>query len=82
MRRKRAERRKTAMELLVRALLSPRRKPVMEKYRTQAFVSFVEVGETAAVEVPAGWWGVAYRFVNYATGQATQIVQLPRVQVE
>ena len=69
-------------DLLIIYLPSPRRKPVVEKYRTQAFVSFVEARETAAVEVAAGGWGVAYRFINYATGQATQIVPLPRVQVE
>ena len=68
-------------ELLLQGLPSPRRKPNVDKYRTQGFIHFglgiLDFGLTAA----PGYYAPAVRFVNAATGQMVGLVTLPIVQV-
>lgn len=64
-------------ELLIQPLVSPTRKPLKGAYRTATFFTFTSGTLTKNVTVPPGYYAAGYRFVRTATGQDSQMVQLP-----
>lgn len=64
-------------EFLIQPLASVHRKPQWRAYRHAAFKVFAVGQLSLAINVPAGYYAVAYRFVKTATGQMTDPVQLP-----
>ncbi len=68
-------------EILLQPLASPHVNPQKGKFRHKEFVSFPSGSSPVPINVGAGWYAVAYRFVNKLTGQVTQPVQIPLVQV-
>ena len=62
-------------EILAQPLVNARRAVYKDKYVSQGFVVFAGADE---VEIPLGRgaWALAYRFVERATGQATELVAL------
>ncbi len=68
-------------ELLLQRVAWQTAVPKPNGYRTQAFVGFVGVPLSATVTAPPGWYVPAYRFVNILTGQSTDRIVLPVVQV-
>src|SRR5205823_4082290 len=67
-------------ELLLQPLKSANRKPQPNGYRSKAFQVFIAGSLSSIVNVPAGWYVPAYRFVNTQTGQDTGLVILLAVQ--
>jgi hypothetical protein len=63
-------------ELLIQKLASKARRTYEEKYRTASFVAFATGSLSSVVNAEAGIYATAYRFVNTATGQDSDIVQL------
>ena len=70
------------VEMLAQPLASPHRKAFSRNYRSQGFVEFTADQLSHTVPVKAGWYATAYRFVEAATGRATDLTQLPRLRVE
>lgn len=68
-------------ELLLQRLPSATRKPSKEGYRVQEYVTFEGVTPTEAVNVSAGYYAAAYRFVNTQTGQMSGLEYLPVITV-
>jgi len=66
-------------ELLLQPLRLPGSPAYPSKYRTQGFVAFDE--EPVVVAASPGFYAAAYRFVNEATGQATELAELGMIQV-
>lgn len=65
-------------ELLVQRLPNEHRDPNPNAYKHAAFFTFVaSTGQSTTIDVPAGFYAAAYRFVRTATGQATDLVYLP-----
>ena len=62
-------------EVLAQSLVNARRAIYLDKYASQGFTAFAGADE---VEIPLGRgaWALAYRFVERATGQATELVAL------
>ena len=71
----------TKTELLLQPLKSQNRTPAPKGYRTKAFVAFSSTTNTKDVAVAPGFYVPAYRFVNTLTGQDTELITLPVVQV-
>jgi len=65
-----------ATELLIQPLKSKNRKPSSGAYKSGAYVSFVTGTLSRDVIVPVGFYAAGYRFVNLATGQASNPVYL------
>lgn len=63
-------------EFLLQPLANANRKPQKKGYRSKGFFAFVAGTLTHDVTVPAGFYAAGYRFVNSATGQATEPVFL------
>lgn len=68
-------------ELLLQPLKSQNRTPTAKGYRTRAFVAFAAGALDHNVPVPNGFYVPAYRFINALTGQDTELVTLPVVEV-
>ena len=68
-------------ELLLQPLRSAGRLPVEDGYRSKQFVAFATGSLSVTIEVPAGSYAPAYRFVNPRTGQEIALVALPVVRV-
>ncbi|QYK56547.1 MAG: hypothetical protein KF733_03485 [Fimbriimonadaceae bacterium] len=68
-------------ELLLQKLKSKNRKPSAEAYRSKEFFAFATGNLSRDIAVGPGTYAAAYRFVNPLTGQATDLVPLPVVQV-
>ncbi len=71
----------TRVEMLLQHLPSQNRTPSPNGYRSKGFNAFGSSTLTKDVAVAAGWYVPAYRFVSVATGQATEMLTLPAVQV-
>ncbi|MBX3112535.1 MAG: hypothetical protein KF857_11040 [Fimbriimonadaceae bacterium] len=63
-------------ELLVQRLSGANRKPQKGGYRSKAIVAFTAGGLSQDVTVSSGYWAAAYRFVNTATGQASDLQEI------
>jgi hypothetical protein len=70
----------TVVELLVQKLKNERSAPGA-RYYTNAFVTFTEEGLSHDLALEPGWWALAYREVDTATGQQTGLWPLDVVQV-
>lgn len=68
-------------ELLAIPVPSPHRTLTPSDYRTLGFFTFVAGTLTKSYALPLGWAGIAYRFVNPTTGQASALIPLPMVQI-
>lgn len=66
----------TKTELMLQKLTSPNRTPQPHKYVSKGFVAFASGSLSADVNVPAGYYAAAYRYVNTVTGQMTDITPL------
>ena len=64
-------------ELLIQKLPGSNRKPNPEGYQHAAFKVFTSGSLKQDVNVVAGHYAAAYRFVKNSTGQATELVTLP-----
>lgn len=71
----------TKVEILLQPLPSPNRKANVKHMTTKAFFTFPGGVMARELNVPVGYYGVAYRFVNTTTGQMTEPVLLPNVTV-
>ena len=67
-------------ELLLQRLPNPRR-AVTGNYVSMAFVAFAPGALAHSLPVEPGWWVVAYRFVDAATGQMGQLTRFEAVEV-
>lgn len=67
----------TKTELLLQPLKSKNRVPGSKGYRTKGFVAFAAGSLSSDVNVPAGSYAAAFRFVNVTTGQETALQILP-----
>ena len=67
-------------ELLLQKLPSALRQPT-DKYVSQEFAEFTGAGSGFSLSVPPGWYAPAYRFVQINTGQMTELVTLPVIEV-
>ena len=70
----------TVVELLVQPLLNGKRSPT-KFYKSVAFVAFDAAHPSAAIPVQAGWYAAGYRFVERATGRATTMRTLGKIEV-
>ena len=70
----------TQTEFLLQKLPSRLRQPT-DKFISRAFVAFPGAGYTYTLDADAGYWVPAYRFVQSATGQMTELIALPVVAV-
>ena len=68
-------------ELLLQPLPSANRKPDPNGYKSAYFVAFASGGLSLQIDAGPGYWAAAYRFVKTATGQATDLIQLPVMTV-
>ncbi len=68
-------------ELLLQRVASQTAMPKSNAYRTQQFVGFVVPPYNTTLTAAPGWYVPAYRFVNNMTGQPTEMIVLPVVQV-
>ncbi len=68
-------------EFLIQKLKNERRTPTLA-YRSAGFHAFAAGSLTYPLTVPAGWYAVAYRCVNGATGQMGLTMPLGVVEVE
>lgn len=68
-------------EVLLQSLVNGQRTPKKDGYRTKGFVAFPATPTPFDVAVPSGWYAAAYRFVNTATGQVTDVVPIGVVLV-
>jgi hypothetical protein len=68
-------------ELLIQSLKSGARTPQPTDYRSYGFVAFTVAIPDKTFALEPGWYAPAYRFVNTLTGQDTEMVVLPVVQV-
>ena len=68
-------------ELLLQKLRTGAVEPSKDNYRSKQFIAFASGSLTAQLEVSKGWYAPAYRFVNVATGEETNLLTLPIVQV-
>ena len=68
-------------ELLLQPLSSANRKPDPNGYKSAYFVAFASGGMSLQIDAGPGYWAAAYRFVKTATGQATDLIQLPVMTV-
>lgn len=67
----------TVVEVLLQKLPSANRKPTYTGYKTVAYTVFSVTNHNKYVaEVGPGTYAAAYRFVDTATGQQTELVQL------
>lgn len=60
-------------EILLQRLASIHRTPAAEAYRHKTFKAFTAGSPSVVIPVTAGVWAIAYRYVNTATGQATEL---------
>ena len=67
-------------EILLQPLASRNRRTYADKYRHAAYVPFADTLPHVVPCAP-GWVACAYRFVNAATGQVTEIAELGAVRV-
>jgi hypothetical protein len=67
-------------EFLLQKLKTKARTPTKNGYRSKGFSNF-NAALTFDVPTVAGWYSVAYRFVNAATGQETEPILLGMLQV-
>ncbi|RYG22975.1 hypothetical protein EON82_15490 [bacterium] len=70
----------TVVELLVQKLKNERAAPG-ERYYTNAFVSFESGAMSYDLPLGAGWWALAHREVDAATGQQTGIMPFGVVEI-
>ena len=68
-------------ELLLQRVADANRKPTADGYRSQQFAAFATGSLTARLEVAAGTYSPAYRFVNFRTGEEAGFKVLPTVTV-
>ena len=68
-------------ELLLQRLPRAAHTPKPRGYRTQLFAGFVVSPFNTNVTAAPGYYVPAYRFVNTLTGQSTELIVLPVVQV-
>ncbi len=68
-------------ELLLQRAASQNAMPKPRGYRTQMFAGFVVSPFNTNVTAAPGYYVPAYRFVNTLTGQSTELIVLPMVQV-
>lgn len=68
-------------ELLIQQLPSQNREPNPNGYKHAGWKAFASGGLTTTVNVTSGYYAVAYRFVKTATGQATDLIEIPLVTV-
>ncbi len=68
-------------ELLLQQVASQNAQPKSTAYRTQQFIGFVAPPYSTTVPISQGWYVPAYRFVSIQTGQSTNLISLPMVQV-
>ncbi|MBS1714085.1 MAG: hypothetical protein JST30_07075 [Armatimonadetes bacterium] len=71
----------TRTELLMQRLPAQNRHAQKGAYRSKGFVQFVPGTLSFDVTVPPGYYAAAYRFVNVATGQATDLQPINAGQV-
>lgn len=65
-------------EILLQPLANANRKPQPGAFRTEQFHVFTTgAGQSLTVNVPAGYYAAAYRFVRIATGQDSLLQFLP-----
>lgn len=67
-------------ELLVQKLKTPRRAPT-PVYKSEAFASFAPGGLAVTLAFPPGVYACAFRFVEAATGQMTELVRVGVVEI-
>jgi hypothetical protein len=67
-------------ELLIQKLPNPRRS-LTKQYKSAAFKAFTSDSMSESLLVEPGLYGAAYRFVRDATGQATEMLLLPVIEV-
>lgn len=67
-------------ELLIQPLVNKNRKPG-KAYKSAGFFTFTSGSLSKDILIPPGWYAAAYRFVQSATGQDTQIQTLTIHQV-
>ncbi len=70
----------TWTELLAQRLANERRAP-SQAYRSQGFTVFAPGALSHAIALDPGWYALAYRFANPATGQATEAAPVAVVEV-
>lgn len=70
----------TVVELLIQPLVTPKRSPA-KFYKSVGFASFTAGHLTETVPLEAGWYAAAYRFVERATGRATLMQTLGKIEV-
>jgi len=68
-------------EFLLQPLRNANRKPQKNGYRSKGFFAFSAGNLSHEIEVPSGYYAAGYRFVNSATGQATEPKYLTVQQV-
>ena len=68
-------------ELLAQQTRGRTRQPSLEKYRALAFVSFTHERMATVTPRTPGTWACAVRFLCTETGQTTEMVRLPPVEV-
>lgn len=68
-------------ELLIQVLKGKNRLVTAKGYRTKAFIAYASGTLSSVQTVAAGYYGVAYRFVNTTTGQETAIIPIGVVTV-
>ncbi|MCW5937601.1 MAG: hypothetical protein KIT11_09885 [Fimbriimonadaceae bacterium] len=68
-------------EILLQPLASQIRNPQKGAYRTKKFFRFLPGSLSTDVDVPAGWYAAAVRFVKTTTGQAATIQPIGISQV-
>lgn len=71
----------TTTEFLVQRLASRVRNPQKKAYRSKGFKQLTPGSLSFVVDTTPGWYAVAIRYVNTSTGQETDLVHLPLVQV-
>lgn len=72
---------KTTTEFLVQRLASRVRNPQKKGYRSKGFKTLTAGSLSFDLDVTPGWYAVAIRYVNTDTGQETNVIPLPIVQV-
>ena len=63
-------------ELLLQPLASQHRRTYLQRYRSQAFIHFSGSSLQVAVPCGPGWYAIAVRFVEAASGRATAEIEL------
>lgn len=70
----------TLTELLFQPLKNARRSPG-QFYKSGGFVAFSGPNPVETLVLPAGWYAVAYRFVEVSTGRSTPLQPLAKLEV-